>query len=63
MLIIDNYDSFTYNIVQYIKMLGIEPIVIKMMIWHLMKLNHLILSVLFYLPGGVIPITLGLQWM
>ena len=29
MLIIDNYDSFTYNIVQYIKMLGIEPIVIK----------------------------------
>lgn len=63
MLIIDNYDSFTYNIVQYIKMLGIEPIVIKMMSWHLMKLNHLILSVLFYLPGGVIPITLWLQWM
>lgn len=29
MLIIDNYDSFTYNIVQYIKFLGIEPIVIK----------------------------------
>lgn len=29
MLIIDNYDSFTYNIVQYIKILGINPIIIK----------------------------------
>lgn len=29
MIIIDNYDSFTYNIVQYLKELGVEPKVFK----------------------------------
>lgn len=29
MLVIDNYDSFTYNVVQYLKILGINPVVIK----------------------------------
>ncbi len=29
MIIIDNYDSFTYNIVEYFKILGKEPIVYK----------------------------------
>ena len=42
MLIIDNYDSFTYNIVQYLKIIGINPIVIendKMSIKEVQKLN------------------------
>lgn len=29
MILIDNYDSFTYNIVQYLKALGIEPKIFK----------------------------------
>lgn len=29
MILIDNYDSFTYNIVQYLKALGVEPKIFK----------------------------------
>jgi len=29
MILIDNYDSFTYNIVQYLKELGVEPKIFK----------------------------------
>lgn len=63
MLIIDNYDSFTYNIVQYIKMLGIEPIVIKNDELALDEIKSLNFERIILSPGGVIPITLWLQWM
>lgn len=29
MLVIDNYDSFTYNLVQYLGELGVEPIIVR----------------------------------
>ena len=29
MLLIDNYDSFTYNIVQYLGILGVRPKIIR----------------------------------
>ncbi|HAG66715.1 MAG TPA: anthranilate/aminodeoxychorismate synthase component II, partial [Acidimicrobium sp.] len=29
MLVLDNYDSFTYNLVQYLGELGAEPIVVR----------------------------------
>lgn len=29
MILIDNYDSFTYNIVQYLQELGVNPKVFK----------------------------------
>lgn len=51
MLIIDNYDSFTYNIVQYIKILGIEPIVIKNDELNLDEIKKLEFSKIILSPG------------
>lgn len=51
MLIIDNYDSFTYNIVQYIKILGIEPIVIKNDELSLNEIKNLSFSRIILSPG------------
>ena len=42
MILIDNYDSFTYNIVEYLRELGKEPLVFKnneISIEELKKLN------------------------
>ena len=51
MLIIDNYDSFTYNIVQYIKILGIAPIVIKNDELSLNEIKNLNFSRIILSPG------------
>ncbi len=51
MLIIDNYDSFTYNIVQYIRILGVEPIVIKNDEMRLVDVKKLDFSRIILSPG------------
>lgn len=51
MLIIDNYDSFTYNIVQYIKILGINPTVIKNDEMSLEEIKRLDFSHIILSPG------------
>lgn len=61
MILIDNYDSFTYNIVQYLQELGIKPRVFendKITIAELKKINFksIILS-----PGAGNPDTAGIS--
>ena len=51
MLIIDNYDSFTYNIVQYIKILSVNPIVIKNDEMNLEDIKKLKFSRIILSPG------------
>ena len=61
MLIIDNYDSFTYNIVQYVKMLGVNPIVInndEMTLEDVKKLNF---SKIILSPGWGNPDNSGIS--
>lgn len=61
MILIDNYDSFTYNIVQYLEELGIQPKIYendKITIEELKKIkfNSLIIS-----PGAGTPDTAGIS--
>lgn len=61
MILIDNYDSFTYNIVQYLKELGVEPKIFKndkITIDELKRLNfnHIIIS-----PGPKNPDNAGIS--
>ena len=61
MILIDNYDSFTYNIVQYLQELGVKPKVFendKISIEELKKINFksIIIS-----PGAGNPDTAGIS--
>ncbi|MDR1167506.1 MAG: aminodeoxychorismate/anthranilate synthase component II [Heliobacteriaceae bacterium] len=61
MILIDNYDSFTYNIVQYLRELGVEPVIFendKITIEELSRLNfdRIIIS-----PGAGTPDNAGIS--
>lgn len=61
MILIDNYDSFTYNIVQYLQELGIEPLVFendKITVEELKKINF---SSIIISPGAGNPDTAGIS--
>lgn len=51
MLIVDNYDSFTYNIVEYVRILGKEPIVIKNDEMSLTQIEELDFEKIIISPG------------
>ena len=51
MILLDNYDSFTYNIVQYLKELGVEPRVFKNDEITISELKNLNFSSIIISPG------------
>ena len=61
MLIVDNYDSFTYNIVQYVKILGINPIVINNDEMTLEEVKKLKFSKIILSPGWGNPDNSGIS--
>lgn len=61
MILIDNYDSFTYNIVQYLKELGVEPRVFKNDEITVEKLKKLKFSSIIISPGPKNPDQAGIS--
>lgn len=61
MLLIDNYDSFTYNIVQYLKILGVKPRVIKNDELTLNEIAALKFKQIIISPGWGSPVNSGVS--
>lgn len=61
MILIDNYDSFTYNIVQYLKELGVEPLVFKNDEITVSKLKNMDFSSIIISPGPKNPDEAGIS--
>lgn len=61
MLVIDNYDSFTYNIVEYLKILGVEPLIFKNDEISIEQLYRLNFSSVIISPGPKNPDNAGIS--
>lgn len=62
MILIDNYDSFTYNVVQYLKGFGIEPKVFKNDEITIKELKKMDFSSLIISPGPGTPNKAGISY-
>jgi len=60
-LLIDNYDSFTYNLVQYLGELGQEPIVYRNDAITLEQIESLVPSHIIISPGPCTPLEAGIS--
>ena len=60
-LVIDNYDSFTYNLVQYLGELGQEPVVYRNDAVTLEKITSLSPSHIIISPGPCTPLEAGIS--
>jgi anthranilate synthase component 2 len=58
-LVIDNYDSFTYNLVQYLGELGVEPIVWRNDQFELADIDELNPDGIVVSPGPCTPAEAG----
>ena len=61
MILIDNYDSFTYNIVQYLQELGVEPKIFENDKITINELKQLNFNSIIISPGAGNPDTAGIS--
>ena len=59
MILIDNYDSFTYNIVQYLQELGVKPKVFENDIISIEEIKKIYFKSIIISPGAGNPDTAG----
>ena len=61
MILIDNYDSFTYNIVQYLEELGVKPKIYENDKITVEKLKNIDFNGIIISPGAGNPDTAGIS--